>query len=91
MCVITIPEALETDPGQADRERPVQDRHFRLTHILDKRFRTTTCTYNQIPELRRISPQTVINHLRLAGLLARRHVRRNVPTAHRIAESIRWC
>ena len=58
---------------------------------LRDKFRTATSTAKQIPGLRRISSQTVINHLRVAGLQVRRPVRCDVLAAHHLAERLRWC
>ena len=79
---ITIPQERATTQDQ--------DRYIRLLHFLDK-FRTATSTASPIPVLRRISSQTIINRLHPAGLLTRRPVRHNVPTAHHLAERHRWC
>ena len=49
---------------------PAQDRHFRLRHFRD-RFTTATSTAAAIPGQRRISDQTIRNHLREAGIRAR--------------------
>ena len=78
--VITTQEALVKKQGQADR-----DRYIRLMHLRD-RFRTATSTVRQIPRLRRISSQTVINRLRQAGLQARRPVLHNVCTTQHLTE-----
>ena len=52
---------------------------------------TATSTASQIPGLRQIFSQTVINRLRQAGLQVRRPVRRNVLTVHHLAERLWWC
>lgn len=67
-----------------------QDRYIRVRHLRD-RTTTATSTAAQIPGHGRISDQTVRNRLREAGLFARRPVRRNVLTAHHVAERLQWC
>jgi hypothetical protein len=48
-----------------------QDRHIRLRHLRD-RFTTAISTAAAIPGQRKISDQTIRNHLREAGIRARR-------------------
>ena len=47
---------------------------------------TATSTASQIPGLRRVSSQTVINRLRLTDHQGMRPERRNILTAHHLAE-----
>ena len=77
--------------GRPRPTTPAQNRYIR------DRFRTATSKASQIPELSRISFQTVINRLRQAGLQARRPVRHrllfsryNISLNDRCQEHIRW-
>ena len=69
---------------------PAQDRYIRVTH-LRYRLQTATTTARNIPNLRRIHPQTVINRLREYGLRPRRPAIRPILTLRHRQARLQWC
>jgi transposase len=81
------------DPPRSGRPRfttPAQDRYTRVVHLRN-RLQTARKIARNIPNLRRINQQTVINRLREYGLRPRRPVIRPILKLRHRQARLQWC